>query len=137
MYSHQCAYVSQSIDEIVQVTDVISQVPDHRVDVPDFPFIKATDSCHFKEQPDKIKGVSVTKSSNMAHITAEEYSHLAVWQNYSSQAMGNMPIWRGCVIGEFNQKRKTGRSGVHLIIAGEEHILAVITFLYSYGQLSM
>jgi len=41
---HQCAYVDQAINEIVQVTDIISQVHDHRVDVPDFPFIEATDS---------------------------------------------------------------------------------------------
>jgi len=71
MYLHQCTYVHQAIDEIVQVTDIISQVPDHRVDVPDFPFIEATYSCHFREQHGKKKKVLITKSSNMSHITAE------------------------------------------------------------------
>jgi hypothetical protein len=71
VYSHQCTYVGQAIDEIVQVADVISQVPHHRVDVPYFPFIETTDSCHFRGQPGKNKGVLITKSSNMSLITAE------------------------------------------------------------------
>jgi hypothetical protein len=89
LYSHQCTNVGQAIDEIVQVVDVISEVPGHRVDIHDFPFIAGTDSCHLRDYTVNRTEDTHTENEVKYSSLASEEVHRSFRTRLRGDSVGN------------------------------------------------